>query len=450
MDYTRMSPDDPTPAESEVLRTPEGSENETTGRFLVLLQEGAPDAEELLSRTADLQVAHSADFAERPADMTTLQDSEALVFDELGVAVVDVDPAQVMALGAAAADDQTPILAVEPERVVYAIPNGASDAGGMDAAYVRGYRDAVANLSEALLGQGQVQARGQGATVAQGTHTWGLRATNVVNSPYTGKGVRVAVLDTGLADSHPDLAGRDVTTQSFIPGEAVNDLHGHGTHCIGTACGPREASSVPGYGVASQSSIYAAKVLSNAGRGTDSQILGGIQWAVRNRCAVASMSLGARVMPGQSYSSVFEAAARRAAALGTLIVAAAGNDSRRHLGVVVPVSHPANCPSILAVGALDDQLQVAYFSNGGMERQGGQLDMAAPGVGVLSAWKAPQLHHTISGTSMATPHVAGIAALFAEANPDMRGAILAWLLFGAARRLDLSSRDVGAGLVQAP
>jgi subtilisin family serine protease len=356
-----------------------------------------------------------------------------------------------MALGAAAADDQSPVLAVEPERVVYAIPNGGqSQSRPIDTAYVRGYRDAVVNLSDALLQGKETQSQAAAAPIAQGTHTWGLQATRVVNSAFTGKGVRVAVLDTGLATGHPDFAGRDITTQSFVLGEDVDDLHGHGTHCIGTACGPRDGGSVPGYGIASGASIFAGKVLSNAGRGTDGQILGGITWAIRNRCVVASMSLGARVSPGQPFSRVFEAAARRAALLGTLVIAAAGNDSHRQSGVVIPVSHPANCPSILSVAALDDRLRVAPFSNGGIERHGGQLDVAAPGVGVLSAWRAPQLHHTISGTSMATPHVAGIAALYAEANPDIRGAILAWVVFGSAKRLDLPSRDVGVGLVQAP
>jgi subtilisin len=146
---------------------------------------------------------------------------------------------------------------------------------------------------------------------------------------------------------------------------------------------------------------------------------------------------------------VFDQVGRRALRAGTLIVAAAGNDSNRP-GLINPVSHPANCPSIMAVAAIDQQLRVARFSNAGLNAQGGQVDIAAPGVAVHSAWPRPVLYNRINGTSMATPHVAGIAAQLAEANPTARGAALWALLVQAARRLPLLARDVGAGLVQAP
>jgi subtilisin len=118
--------------------------------------------------------------------------------------------------------------------------------------------------------------------------------------------------------------------------------------------------------------------------------------------------------------------------------------------VILPVSHPANCPSIMAIAAVDAQMQIAYFSNGGLNPQGGQIDLAGPGVAVHSSWPRPALYNTISGTSMATPHVAGVAALLAEANPNARGVSLGALLAREARRLTLPSRDVGSGLVQAP
>ena len=126
-----------------------------------------------------------------------------------------------------------------------------------------------------------------------------------------------------------------------------------------------------------------------------------------------------------------------------------GNESNRP-GVINPVGHPANCPSIMAVGALDQQLRIAFFSNGGLNPQGGQVDIAGPGVAVISSFPRPTLRRTLSGTSMATPHVAGIAALLAEANPGARGRALASLLLQNARRLQLPARDVGSGLVQAP
>ena len=163
------------------------------------------------------------------------------------------------------------------------------------------------------------------------------------------------------------------------------------------------------------------------------------------------MSLGAPTRPGQTFSAVFETAAGRAMKAGTLIIAAAGNDSRRSQGMPpAPVSHPANCPSIMAVAAIDDQLKVASFSNAGVNPSGGQIDIAGPGVRVRSSWPKPTLYNTISGTSMATPHVAGVAALLAEANPKASAAELWALLIRTARRLPLPASDVGAGFVQAP
>ena len=98
-----------------------------------------------------------------------------------------------------------------------------------------------------------------------------------LTSPYSGRGIKVAVLDTGMNVNHPDFAGRNPVTQSFIPGEAVEDGHGHGTHCIGTACGPRTPGQPPRYGVAYDAHIHAGKVLSDRGSGSDQGILAGIE-----------------------------------------------------------------------------------------------------------------------------------------------------------------------------
>lgn len=423
-------------------------DSETTGRYLVLLREGTAKANvEALKNVAGVSAADSSDFAEGEVDLETLGGAQAMIFESLGVAVVDVPPDQTQALSVAAGDD-TRILAMEPERIVYAIQDG--DSAGAMADYLRGYRDAVNHLADKLLGIGaDAEAGIAPAAVDESRLTWGLQATNVSASRFSGRGIRVAVLDTGLDLGHPDFAGRRITSQSFIGGETAQDGHGHGTHCIGTACGTNRPGRLPRYGIAFNSEIFAGKVLSNRGSGADGGIIAGINWAVTNNCTVISMSLGSRTGVGEPFSPVYEMVAKRALAAGSLILAAAGNDSRRP-GSIIPVSRPANCPSILAVAALDSNLRLAVFSNGGINPSGGGVDIAGPGVDVLSASPGPRLTTRSSGTSMATPHVAGIAALLAEADPRARGSALWAALVARTRRLPLPSRDVGMGLVQAP
>ena len=418
------------------------AESETTGRYLVLFREDAVDAGiQMLSESASINRFGEADGP--------------IVLSTLGVAVVDADPAQLRSLRMSA-DESSPILAIEPERVVYALEEPELDYPKLlrspttidvTADYLKGYRDAVNQMVGSLLPseQGQLTPTAVDESVA----TWGLQATKVVNSCYSGQGIKVAVLDTGFDLNHPDFIGRTIQTKSFILGEEVQDGHGHGTHCIGTALGALKPMQLPRYGVAYNAEIYAGKVLSNQGSGADGGILQGIEWAIANGCQVISMSLGSPTKVGTPYSRVYEAVAQRALSRGTLIVAAAGNESRRHLGIINPVGHPANCPSIMAVAALDSQLQIARFSNRGINPDGGQIDIAGPGVAVRSSWPMPMQYRTISGTSMATPHVAGIAALHAEAT-GVKGQELWNLLVRTARRLPLPSQDVGAGIVQAP
>jgi subtilisin family serine protease len=207
------------------------------------------------------------------------------------------------------------------------------------------------------------------------------------------------------------------------------------------------------YGVAYNAEIFVGKVLSNQGSGADGGILAGIDWAIGNGCQIISMSLGAPTRRGATYSPIYEEVAKRALSQGTLIIAAAGNESNRP-GFINPVARPANCPSIMAVAALDKQLQIASFSNSSINPDGGGIDIAGPGVAVYSTWSTKAIRRasrylTIAGTSMATPHVAGIAALYAEAT-GKRGYELWALLMQNAQRINLPSVDVGIGLVQAP
>jgi subtilisin family serine protease len=276
--------------------------------------------------------------------------------------------------------------------------------------------------------------------------TWGIQAVEADSSPLSGRGIGVAVLDTGFDLSHPDFAGRTVTAQSFVPGEQAQDGHGHGTHCIGTSCGPRTPSTGPRYGVAYEADIFVGKVLSNSGSGTDGGILAGIDWAVANGCPVISMSLGADVMHAHPP---YSAAGARALQAGSLIIAAAGNNADRRSGRNGFVGAPANSPEIMAVGALDQRLEMAFFSARSLPARGGQVDIAGPGFQVLSSWPLPTRYRAISGTSMATPHVAGVAALWAEAT-GRRGLELWATLCQESQRLLQPSVDVGSGLCIAP
>jgi subtilisin family serine protease len=403
-------------------------------RYLVLLRAEAPrEAARQLSALAHIDIA-APSARSRHGESAALRRHCAIVFDRIGVALVRCAADKHQLLAQLAADPASDILAVEPERTVYATMPP---------------RRMPPTARAEPIPQDARAARARGSRYDENAMTWGIQAVGADKSPYTGKNIRIAVLDTGLDLQHPDFANRTIVSQSFIDGEAAQDGNGHGTHCAGIAGGPASVATAPRYGVAVDADLYIGKVLSDAGSGGDAAVLEGINWAIEHQCQVISMSLGSPAAPGQAYSRVFEEVARRALAAGAIIVAAAGNDSRRP-DDIAPVSHPANCPSIMAVAALDRNMQVAPFSCGGLDTNGGRVDLAAPGVDVLSSWPAPALTNTISGTSMATPFVAGVAALYAEAGGATRGQSLVDTMIRQAAPLPLPERDVGAGLIQAP
>lgn len=396
----------------------------TADRYLVLLDadqsiEGARQLAELMQ----ISIATRTEPRSLHGESAALREHCALVFDKIGVALVRCTPDKQALLADLVAATGNSILAAEPERTVYATVTRQRVPVDTHAA-------STPELDEHAL-------------------TWGIRAVGADQSRHTGQGIRIALLDTGLDLQHPDFIGRSIVSQSFVDGETVQDGNGHGTHCAGIAGGPASPTTPPRYGVAGEAELYIGKVLSDAGSGGDGGVLEGINWAIENKCQIISMSLGSPAQPGQTYSKVFEEVAKRALAAGTLIVAAAGNESHRPDNIA-PVSHPANCPSIMAIAAVDEALHVAPFSCGGLNPEGGEVNLAAPGVDVLSSWPAPKLYNTISGTSMATPFVAGVAALHAQADAGARGQALLAALTSTAKSLALPKRDVGAGIVQAP
>ncbi|WP_197030984.1 S8 family serine peptidase [Methylobacterium sp. 10] len=418
-----------------------------TGRYLILL---GPDetaaAQSHLNDTAGLSLQSVGGSEALQIDELSIAEGQGIVFHELGVAVVNSPPDQIAAVNSAVAQSSA-LYAMEPERYVHTY-------GSIDLTYLRGYRDAVNHLYDTMTGAGPSDSglggRMQEISYDESQLSWGLQATRVPDSRFTGRGVKVPVLDTGLDLTHPDFTGRTIVSQSFIAGQGVQDGNGHGTHCCGVAVGARRPQHLPRYGIAYDADLYVGKVLDNSGRGTDAGIIAGLQWALSHNCDVISLSLGSAVERGQAYSAVFQQIAERALARGSLIVAAAGNDSDRARGKINPVSHPANCPDIFSVAAVDRALKTAWFSNAGLNPGGGKIDLAAPGMDVMASWPAPDLYKALDGTSMAAPHAAGIAALFLEAAPQARGRSLWAYLMQRAKPLSADSKDVGAGLVQAP
>lgn len=457
-----------------------------TGRYLLLLREDAvPAAISALKTEAGLKVACSSDFEEHCLDEAAIGSADGVVLEKIGVAVVSGEAVQATT-AARVGEEGSPILAIVPEEYKYALAKGAGapaalpaqapggrltddmfapavpmpappppqampleapDMLQISAEYLRGLRNGVNSAIDSIL---QPVRREQivaeelvAAAYNESQATWGLQATRVVQSRFSGRGVKLCVLDTGFDLNHPDFKGRVIVNRSFVPNQAVQDGHGHGTHTAGTAAGPQRPVILPRYGVAFACDLHVGKVLSNQGFGQDGWILAGINWAIAAKCRIVSMSLGAPAQPGQPYPQLYENVARRALAAGTLIIAAAGNESNRP-NQINPVGHPASCPSIMAVGAVDANGQIAFFSTRG------QVDIAGPGVDVYSSVPMPKRYARFKGTSMATPHVSGIAALIAEQNPKASALEIWGILMQLAQRGPLPSYDAGAGLVQAP
>ncbi|MFD5229136.1 S8 family serine peptidase [Streptomyces qaidamensis] len=264
--------------------------------------------------------------------------------------------------------------------------------------------------------------------------SWGLdridQKSLPLNSSYTypdsaGEGVTAYVIDTGVRITHGDFGGRASYGYDAVDNDnTAQDGHGHGTHVAGTVAGSA-------YGVAKKAKVVGVRVLNNSGQGTTAQVVAGIDWVARNavKPAVANMSLGG---PGDT---AIDTAVRNAITSGVTFVVAAGNESTN-----ASTRSPARVTEAVTVGATTSSDAKASYSN-----YGTVLDLFAPGSSITSAWStSDSATNTISGTSMASPHVAGAAALHLAANPTATPAQVSAALTSAATTGVVTSPGTGS------
>ncbi|MEK7746182.1 MAG: S8 family peptidase [Elusimicrobiota bacterium] len=259
---------------------------------------------------------------------------------------------------------------------------------------------------------------------------WGVERVNAKGAwaVTRGAGVKVAVVDTGVDFDHPDLklaGGFNVITHD----KNYKDDNGHGSHVAGTIAAQDNGEGV--VGVAPEVSLYGVKVLDANGSGTFADVVEGIQWTVENKMDVANFSLGA-----SQGTQALEDAVNAAAKGGVAVIAAAGNSGGS-------VGYPAAYSSVIAISASSNKDKLAYFSSRGPE-----VDFIAPGVNVDSTYMGGG-YSSLSGTSMACPHAAGLAALAAATGAHGKSAIEAALKKAAAPLSGLKPEEQGAGMIDA-
>lgn len=273
-----------------------------------------------------------------------------------------------------------------------------------------------------------------------------VRADLAWAAGYDGKGTKVAVLDTGADAGHPDLEGRIAGSENFTDSSTTDDRQGHGTHTASTVGGSGAASDGRNKGIAPGAELLVGKVLNDSGSGAASWIIAGMQWAVDNKADVVSMSLGSST-PTDCTDPMSVAAEELGRGTDTLFVVAAGNAGP----TLNTVSSPGCAPSVLTVGAVDRDDSTAQFSSRGPAIGAHTLkpEIAAPGVAISAAaagGRGVYAYQAMSGTSMATPQVAGAAAIVKQRHPDWTAQqVKAALVSSAKSDIPGDVRETGGG-----
>jgi subtilisin family serine protease len=265
------------------------------------------------------------------------------------------------------------------------------------------------------------------AYATQSNATWGIDRIDQRALPLSGTftygnsgaGVNAYIIDTGIRFAHAEFGGRAVSGYDAVDGGAADDCNGHGTHVAGTVGGAT-------YGVAKGVRLVGVRVLDCGGSGTTSGVIAGVDWVRANHVkpAVANMSLGG------GASTALDNAVKNAIAAGVTFAIAAGNGNYAGIPQSACSTSPARVAEAITVGATDKTDREASFSN-----YGTCVDLLAPGVGITSSWyTSNSATATISGTSMATPHVAGVAALYLQGTPGASPSAVSSALVAAATK----------------
>lgn len=412
-------------------------------RYIVLLRNQEKSALKKVEKELQVSITSSENLSKENRSFQVIDEDNSVLYKNLGVMVVEnMDEHQ---LAKAMQNDSNPIVYFEKERDFFPAD---------EMKIISELKKQSAELSDKIIELEKFISNKPIPAKNLVEMEWGIKSIGIEKALYTGKGIDVCILDTGLEMSHPDFSSREIEGKSFIQGEDWSkDPNGHGTHCTGISAGNLRSDTGKRYGIAKDCNLKIAKVLSDKGKGTTSSVIDAIDWAITKQFRILSLSLASPVTLNEKPSVLFETVGMRALENNCLIIAAAGNDSNRP-SIPKPVSAPANSLSIMAVAAIDGQMRVAKFSNGGLNPStGGNINVCAPGVDIFSSYpkntKNKNYYFALSGTSMATPHVSGLAALYMEQFPDLSAKEIWEMIEKNAKPIEgLKYRDIGSGLIQ--